>query len=523
MILADVPAKRFFQKVVFHSVPSPKMKYRAAKEFSHDRLFAMNPILIISLDRVLQMGSFQHRRIFEGRECISKYDMPPIPGVGTRRQEIFVFLLCQGAHPGIFRMNDFQRRHETRQVGDDHAVRIRVLFTQAAKSSALSDECRAMPIEPAHQCAAQNPILLVLLRREFPQIETSPKVLMLLCKVAQVSGPFPPGHRFPPVADPGSVVSAIIFVCPLSIILFSPHTHSSRNGARSSSGILRRASGKLSGSNTAEFPSIRLLYAPTLSDECPDRGGCRVRRTNVKTFTIDNKTNNIIIHASANEAEAVPDAESFREEGELTNLAANWPTARLIEIWNSLPGQTQVRKFKDRASAISRMWKAIQNLGEATPVASAEHPLPSETALVSDPLPDAPDGQNQESNDTVQPEAVISEDPESGAVAHVAPPAPDVATRKAPARNKATRARKAIAPVPTTDFSVPREGTKTSQVIAMLKREGGTTLEEIMTEMEWQKHTTRAMLSAGGSLTKKHGLVITSEKRGDQRTYSIKT
>jgi hypothetical protein len=68
----------------------------------------------------------------------------------------------------------------------------------------------------------------------------------------------------------------------------------------------------------------------------------------------------------------------------------------------------------------------------------------------------------------------------------------------------------------------PREGSKTSEVIAMLKRERGTTLEAIMAEMGWQKHTTRAMLSAGGSLTKKHGLVVISEKVGDKRIYSIK-
>jgi hypothetical protein len=57
----------------------------------------------------------------------------------------------------------------------------------------------------------------------------------------------------------------------------------------------------------------------------------------------------------------------------------------------------------------------------------------------------------------------------------------------------------------------------------MLKREGGTTLEEIMTTMGWQKHNTRALLSAGGSLTKNHGLIIISEKVGEKRTYSIKT
>lgn len=43
-----------------------------------------------------------------------------------------------------------------------------------------------------------------------------------------------------------------------------------------------------------------------------------------------------------------------------------------------------------------------------------------------------------------------------------------------------------------------------------------------MAAMQWQKHTTRAMLSAGGSLTKNHGLVVTSEKIGDKRVYSIK-
>jgi Protein of unknown function (DUF3489) len=56
----------------------------------------------------------------------------------------------------------------------------------------------------------------------------------------------------------------------------------------------------------------------------------------------------------------------------------------------------------------------------------------------------------------------------------------------------------------------------------MLQREGSTTLEEIMSTMAWQKHTTRAMLSAGGSLAKKHGLVVTSEKVGENRIYSIK-
>jgi hypothetical protein len=43
-----------------------------------------------------------------------------------------------------------------------------------------------------------------------------------------------------------------------------------------------------------------------------------------------------------------------------------------------------------------------------------------------------------------------------------------------------------------------------------------------MTAMKWQKHTTRAMLSAGGSLIKKHNLNVTSEMAGEVRRYYIK-
>jgi cell division septation protein DedD len=108
-------------------------------------------------------------------------------------------------------------------------------------------------------------------------------------------------------------------------------------------------------------------------------------------------------------------------------------------------------------------------------------------------------------------------------VALVSAQAPDVAPETPAATKKATRAKKTpTGKTKATNASAPREGSKTSQLIAMLRREGGTTLEEIISVMGWQQHTTRAMLSAGGSLAKKHGLVVTSEKVGDKRTYSIK-
>ena len=230
----------------------------------------------------------------------------------------------------------------------------------------------------------------------------------------------------------------------------------------------------------------------------------------MKAFTIENETNNITLHTTIQDAEAVASAEHFRNEAGLAKLAANWPAARLVEIWNSLPGETPLKKFKDRATAVS--------LGQDAPVAEEPAPVP-ESAPVAE-LPETAPVPDHEASETVQPEAAMLESPEPTPATPVAPQTPDVAPEQAPARNKAIRAKKA--PVAATNASAPREGSKTSQVIAMLKREGGTTLEEIMTAMGWQKHTTRAMLSAGGSLTKKHGLVINSEKVGDKRTYSIK-
>lgn len=231
----------------------------------------------------------------------------------------------------------------------------------------------------------------------------------------------------------------------------------------------------------------------------------------MKIFTIENETNNIMIHASVQEAETVENADRFRNEAGLAKLAADWPVARLVEIWNSLPGVTPVTKFKDRATGVSRIWKAIQSLGSTAAQPAEPEPEPFEAATAREPVAEL------EPAIASEPETPLEGDPTA---TDVAPQSPDVAPAEAPAPEKATRAKKA--PTGPAGAKGPRESSKTSQVIAMLKREGGTTVEEIMTAMGWQKHTTRAMLSAGGSLTKKHGLVITSEKIGEKRVYSIK-
>ncbi len=239
----------------------------------------------------------------------------------------------------------------------------------------------------------------------------------------------------------------------------------------------------------------------------------------MKHFTIDNETNNITLHASAQEAEAVANAERFRNEAQLAKMAADWPMSRLVETWNGLPGVNPVAKFKDRATAAGRIWKAIQTLGQ-TPQAAAEEPVP-EVAPVSE-VPETTPMADQEASEPAQPETVNAASTEAAVSTTVAAQAPDVASVEPAAKKKATRTKKALVAARGEDTGAPRAGSKTSQVIAMLKRPGGTTLEEIMTSMGWLKHTTRAMLSAGGSLTKKHGLVVISEKVGETRRYYIK-
>ena len=176
------------------------------------------------------------------------------------------------------------------------------------------------------------------------------------------------------------------------------------------------------------------------------------------TFTI-NSENNITAHGSAAEAKSIPEAEQFSSAKELGRLAANWPGSRLVEVWNSLPGQKSVKKFTNRKAAVTRIWAAIQSV--------------------------APDGGAQ---------------------------AARVATKKAKSGKRASRTEKP---------ATARDGSKTAQILELLKRPGGATLQELMKVSGWQAHSVRGFVS--GTLGKKMGLQVNSAKEeGGERTYSIK-
>ncbi len=67
---------------------------------------------------------------------------------------------------------------------------------------------------------------------------------------------------------------------------------------------------------------------------------------------------------------------------------------------------------------------------------------------------------------------------------------------------------------------VVRPGTKQALMIDLLKRKKGATIEEIVEATGWQPHSVRGAIS--GTLKKKLGLAVTSERVGDRgRVYRI--
>ena len=75
-------------------------------------------------------------------------------------------------------------------------------------------------------------------------------------------------------------------------------------------------------------------------------------------------------------------------------------------------------------------------------------------------------------------------------------------------------------PKPASTERKPRDGTKQSLMIELLKRPGGTTLAEIVEATGWQAHTVRGAMA--GALKKKLGLAITSEKDDERgRVYRL--
>jgi hypothetical protein len=196
----------------------------------------------------------------------------------------------------------------------------------------------------------------------------------------------------------------------------------------------------------------------------------------MSTFTID-ADHNITAYdtpeAAVQSAAALP---RFSSQAELADLAAEWPSSRWIEVWNSIPGNKPVSKLGSSKQAAARVWAALQRLAKA--------------------------------NGT-------------------APNKPKKATKRAtsakkakPARQGAKKANAAKSKKAVGTSKPGHEGSsKKAEVIALVRRAKGVSLSEIQNLTGWQKHTVRGFISLLGSKT---GLkIISARNDAGERTYRI--
>jgi hypothetical protein len=181
-------------------------------------------------------------------------------------------------------------------------------------------------------------------------------------------------------------------------------------------------------------------------------------KTTTRVFAID-ADNSIAVSTSAEKRPPKGRPAQFTNEKQLSVLAASWPSGRLVEIWNNLPGVRQIAKFTDRETGISRIWRAIDGLAPHVGVHAALGP------------------------------------DKGGGRAKVASPGEDRA--------------------------VARADTKAARVITLLKQPSGATLKAIMALTSWQSHSVRGFISA--QVVKKMHYRVQSFKRGGERVYRIHT
>jgi hypothetical protein len=123
-----------------------------------------------------------------------------------------------------------------------------------------------------------------------------------------------------------------------------------------------------------------------------------------------------------------------------------------------------------------------------------------------------------EAGTSAAPASATGEPTKATKEARLAKRARHVAPRKAKAARKASPAKKTRKGVKRARSA--RDGSKTSKILALLKRAGGATAKQLMKVTGWQPHSVRGFLS--GAVGKKMGLTVTSTKGEDgERRYSV--
>jgi hypothetical protein len=93
-------------------------------------------------------------------------------------------------------------------------------------------------------------------------------------------------------------------------------------------------------------------------------------------------------------------------------------------------------------------------------------------------------------------------------------PSPKPRANRPPATKRNTQAK------PAKPSSGPRRGSKTAKILALLRRPGGASLQQLQKATDWQAHSVRGFLS--GAVKRNMGLSVIAAKLADgTRTYRV--
>jgi hypothetical protein len=83
----------------------------------------------------------------------------------------------------------------------------------------------------------------------------------------------------------------------------------------------------------------------------------------------------------------------------------------------------------------------------------------------------------------------------------------------------AATAKRSSARPSTKNLGAVRAGSKLEQIVALLRRPSGASIEQLTAATGWQSHSVRGAIS--GSLKKKLGLAVVSDKSDGSRVYRL--
>ena len=163
-----------------------------------------------------------------------------------------------------------------------------------------------------------------------------------------------------------------------------------------------------------------------------------------------------------------PSVASFSSQPDMATALSDWPTSKLVELWNSFAGAPPfgdlkpVKKFETRESAVKRIWNALQVFGKQAEAAATDagysgQPGASEDARAS----------------------VAAAEKRKAVIADI-----EAARKAKPTKPKTAKQPKAV-PVgkPNAKITALPATPQRTAALALLKRKGGTSIQEVITAL----------------------------------------